>query len=225
MKIRAIRGFFLALGSVAAQPRHVIRGSLMSMTSAKPANSLTCVSPGYYTNQTVTRFAPFWCGPIFPRTCSAALLSVCQTVAVDRHPPGFNFWLAVRCAALAALSFGAASGAVTAKATCGDYVVVGGGGHAAPPLRAAHRDMPSADVAQHRSSLPACQGPSCGHRHGLPAPSQPPPPRWDIEQWAWLTAGVDNSFMRISSAPFDCSLHLAAGHRASIDRPPRLLGG
>jgi hypothetical protein len=197
----------------------------MSKFSDTSANSLTCVSPGYYTNQLVRRFARIWCGPFFPRTSSAALLPVCQTVAVPQRHPRFTILRpAPLCAALAALLFGAASSASTAQASCGDYVVIGGE-HAASMPPAKSENAPRALADQHRSSPPTCQGPSCGRRHGLPTPSQPTLPRAGLEHWACLAASIENSSVRTSSAPFDRSLHLADGHPASIDRPPRSLGG
>ncbi|MGE0606336.1 MAG: hypothetical protein AB7O62_04350 [Pirellulales bacterium] len=116
--------------------------------------------------------------------------------------------------------------ATSAQASCGDYVIVGSGrvipmqGHAP----ATEQDS-FTDHRRNLPPLPACRGPHCGNRHGLPLPTTPTLPHSGVEHWGCLLADGVGLGMARASAIWDVCPRLPAGHPSSIDRPPKSLRG
>ncbi|MGH7139034.1 MAG: hypothetical protein ACREHD_25085 [Pirellulales bacterium] len=94
-----------------------------------------------------------------------------------------------------------------AKASCGDYVMVGGHGHGT------HHDMPG---------VPTCHGPSCRNRTPLPAlPSKGLPVTVPADLAYWFA--TDRSTRPpVCGELFEQHLVLSEGHSLPLLRPPCL---
>ncbi|HJT31192.1 MAG TPA: hypothetical protein VJ783_04020 [Pirellulales bacterium] len=133
-------------------------------------------------------------------------------------------------AMVAALLAVLAASAAEVRASCGDYVHVSGGGDAAAPvgdehLSLAHQFTLPTGLDSHPPAplAPSCQGPNCRRQLPQPTHSVPPVSMARTQQWACWLSDVERSDVKFADRAIELSLHPLAGHRQSIEHPPRLI--
>src|SRR5262245_60656113 len=140
--------------------------------------------------------------------------------------PVLHRWWPIVPAVLLGAWLGAPS---VARASCGDYVVIGG-----QPARGQHSGMTPPTVPLDHRPLPVpapdhrgpCHGPSCSGAPAMPVPPAPAPTGPHGEEWGWLSTtpgGPENgptSWRRGCDAPRPSTLSTSIFHPPRRDASP-----
>lgn len=120
--------------------------------------------------------------------------------------------------------------ATEARASCGDYVHVAGGGAGGASLNHdVHRSIDfrpflrgaTLDPAAPAPPTPSCQGPNCRRQIPQPNPPVPPVAPAGAHHWAYWLSTTEPPDGGLASLSLERSFPPLAGHRRAIDRPPR----